>query len=151
MKLARFNRSDLWNWPAADSLQILQQGINRFFEVAEENGNAVNGWNPALDIHEDKDSLIVTAELPGMKKNEIDISIHEGVLTITGERKYEKTSEGTSVSRSERFYGRFQRSVNLPKKVDVDQVKAAYKDGILSISLPKAAEAKPRQIEVKIA
>jgi HSP20 family protein len=152
MKLARFNRSDLWNWPAVDQLHSLREEINRFFDLSDDGTSDVfNTWAPALDIFEDKDSLIVTAELPGMKKEDIDISLHDGALTISGERKNEKEYDGAQTSRSERFFGRFQRSVTLPKAVDADQVKATYKDGILTVTLPKAAEAKPRQIEVKTA
>jgi len=152
MKLARFNHSDLWNWPAVDQLQTLREEINRFFDLSDNGSSDVfNSWAPALDIYEDKDALIVTAEIPGMKKEDIDISLQDGVLTVSGERKNEKKYEGSETSRSERFFGRFQRSVSLPKKVDADHVKASYKDGILTINLPKAAEAKPRQIEVKTA
>ncbi|MGV3774143.1 MAG: Hsp20/alpha crystallin family protein [Verrucomicrobiales bacterium] len=152
MKLARFNSSDLWNWPAVDQLQTLREEINRFFDLSDTgNSDALNTWAPALDIYEDKEALLVTAEIPGMKKEDISISLHEGVLTVAGERKNEKSYEGSQTSRSERFFGRFQRSISLPKKVDSDHVKATYKDGILTIHLPKTAEAKPRQIEVKTA
>ena len=108
-----------------------------------------NEWAPAVDLYEDKDSFIVKAELPGMEKKNIDVSLHDGALTISGERRHEERKEGAT-HRTERFYGKFQRTVTLPTKVEGDKVKANYKDGILTISLPKAEEAKPKQIEVQV-
>jgi HSP20 family protein len=105
-------------------------------------------WTPALDVYQDKDQFTVVAELPGLKKEDIELSLQNGVLTISGERKQEKKSE--EGYRSERFFGRFQRSVTLPTSVDGDKVKATYQDGILKVVLPKAEEAKPKQIEVSI-
>jgi len=107
-------------------------------------------WVPALDVLEDHDNLIVRAELPGMRKEDIEISIQEGVLSITGERKEEKKASGEAY-RAERFFGRFHRAVTLPKAVAVEKVKASYKDGVLAITLPKTEEAKPRQIQVTAA
>jgi HSP20 family protein len=85
-----------------------------------------------------------------MKKEEIDISLHDGVLTISGERKQEREAKNGDTFRSERYFGKFQRSVTLPASVDGGKVKASYKDGILRVELPKAEEAKPRQIEVSV-
>jgi HSP20 family protein len=130
----------------------LRDEINRLFEAPL--GDAGNeseffGWAPALDVYEDKDGLVVKAELPGMKKEDINISLHQGSLIISGERK-EETSEGEGESsRSERFFGRFQRSLELPKPVDPNNVTASYKDGILTVRLAKTEESKPRQITVK--
>jgi len=102
-----------------------------------------------LDVYENKEDLVVRAELPGMKKEEINISLHENTVTISGERKNEKRYEGSETSREERFYGRFTRSFQLPKTVDASKVKANYKDGVLTVTLPKAEEAKPRQIQIQ--
>lgn len=88
------------------------------------------------------------AEVPGMKKDEIDISLHEGVLTLSGERKLEKEYEKAEGHRVERFVGRFQRSITLPSQVDATKVRATYRDGILAVTLPKAEQAKPKQISV---
>ena len=109
------------------------------------------GWVPALDVYEDKDNLTVKAELPGMKREEIEVSLHDGALTISGERKSETKDGNAEVYRSERFVGRFQRTVTLPSPVASDKVKASYKDGILTVTLPKAEEAKPRKIQVNVA
>jgi HSP20 family protein len=105
---------------------------------------------PPLDVFEDKDNLIVRAEVPGMKREDIDVSFHDGVLTLSGERKSEEKYSEAETYRSERFLGRFQRTVTLPTPVDADKVKANYKDGILTVTLPKTEEAKPKQIEVNV-
>ena len=110
----------------------------------------LSGWTPALDIHEDKDNFIVRAELPGMKREEIDVSLHDGALSISGERKVEQKFEEAEVYRTERFFGKFQRTVSLPAAVAADKVKAQYKDGVLTITLPKTEEAKPKQIDVNV-
>ena len=151
MKLARFTRPDVWNWSAFDQLSSLREEINRFFDVPLDGGSSgvFNTWAPALDLYEDKDSLILKAELPGMKKEDIDISIHDNTITVSGERKNEKKYESSETSRAERFFGRFQRTLALSKKVDMGGVKAVYQDGILTVTLPKAPEAKPRQIAVQ--
>jgi HSP20 family protein len=107
------------------------------------------GWGPALDVYEGKDNLTVKADLPGMKREEIEVSLHDGALMISGERKSEK-HENAEVYRSELFVGRFQRTVTLPSAVASDKVKAQYKDGILTVMLPKTEEAKPKQIDVNV-
>ena len=107
------------------------------------------GWAPAVDLYESKDHMVVKAELPGMNKDEIEISLHEGVLTLSGERKEEKKEDGAETHRLERFLGRFQRTLTLPSPVDVDKVKATYEEGILTVTLPKSEAAKPKQIQVK--
>lgn len=151
MKLARFQRPDVFAWSPFDQLSTLRNEINRLFETPTQNGgsDALNVWAPALDLYEEKDHLVVRAEVPGLKKEDIEISVHENIISISGERREEKKYEGAQTSREERFFGRFTRSFKLPKTVDVSGVKAAYKDGILTVTLPKTEEAKPRQIEIK--
>jgi HSP20 family protein len=137
-------------WTAAHQLTSLRDEIDRLFESSTENGSQPfsSGWVPAVDVYEDKDHLFVRAEVPGMKKDDIDISLHEGVLTLSGERKLDKEYENAESHRIERFVGRFQRSITSPHPVDAANVRAAYKDGILAVTLPKAEEAKPKQISV---
>jgi HSP20 family protein len=152
MRLARYQRPDLWSWSGFNQLTSLRDEINNLFESTFSNGSGsdvFNTWAPALDVYEDKDNLIVRAEVPGMKKEQIEISLHDNVLTVSGERRNEKKYEGSQTSREERFFGGFTRSVALEKQVDANRVKAAYKDGVLTITLPKAEEAKPRQIEIQ--
>jgi HSP20 family protein len=132
----------------------LRDDIDRLFESPltewARNSNLLSGWNPALDLYEDKDNLYVKVELPGMKREDIDVSLHEGSLSISGERKGEEKHEDAEVYRAERFFGRFQRMVTVPTSVAVDKVKAQYKDGILTITMPKTEEAKPKHIDVNV-
>ena len=150
MRLVRYQRPDVWGWSPFDQLTTLRDEINRLFETPTKNGSSdvFNTWAPALDLYEDKESLVVRAELPGLKKEDIQISLHENTVTISGERRNEKTYEAGETSRQERIFGRFTRSLTLPKKVDGGKVKAGYRDGILTVTLPKAEEAKPRQIQI---
>jgi len=148
----RWQRPELSNWGALDQLSNLRQEISRLFELPF--GDATReseffGWAPAVDLYEDKDNVVVRAELPGMKKDEIEISLHEGNLIISGERKLESKDDDGEASRSECFFGRFQRALELPKAVDPNKVTATYKDGILTVKLPKTEESKPKQITVK--
>jgi len=150
MRLTRYQPSELWSWsPFEQQLTSLRDELNRFFEPGG-GTQLFNVWSPVLDVFEDKDNVVVKVELPGMKREDIDISLHEGMLSISGERKHEAEQPDGDAYRSERFYGRFQRTVSLPKPVASDKVKAAYKDGILTVTLPKTEEAKPRQIEVNV-
>jgi HSP20 family protein len=101
-------------------------------------------------VHEDKDNFVIRAELPGLKREDIDVSLQDGALVISGERKVEKAEEGTEVHRQERYYGKFQRALTLSELVAADKVKADYKDGILTVTLPKTEEAKPKKIDVSV-
>lgn len=152
--LTRWQRPELANWPGFGRLSNLREEIDRLFEapLAElaRTSQLFSGWTPALDVFEDQDSLVVKAEVPGMKKEDIEISLHDGSLSISGERKGESKSEDTEVYRAERFFGRFQRTVMLPTPVNAEKVKAQYKDGILTVTLPKTEEAKPKHIDVNV-
>ena len=135
-------------------LTDLRDEIDRLFEAPLDaltrGSQLLSGWTPALDVYEDKDNLYVKVELPGMKREDIEVSLHDGTLSISGERKNETKYEEADVYRSERFFGRFQRTVGLSAPVAADKVKAQYKDGILSVVLPKTEEAKPKFIDVKV-
>lgn len=152
MSIIRYQFPRLSSWSSARRVPTLRDEVNRLFDFswpAFESGFS-STWTPALDVFDDKDSLVVKVELPGLKKEEIDISLHEGVLTISGERKRETESQEGESFRSERYFGKFQRSVTLPATVDSTKVTAAYKDGVLTVELPKAEEAKPKQIAVSV-
>ena len=130
-------------------LSAFQQEVDRLFDLSPISGsNGNGGWSPALDLYQDKDHFLVKAELPGLKKEDITLSLHDGLLTLSGERQHEKAHDEKSPLRNERFFGRFERTVSLPAQVDGTRVQAAYEDGILTITLPKAEAAKPRQIEI---
>ena len=152
--LIRWQRPALANWPGFGRLTSLRDEIDRLFQepLAElaRTTNLLSGWTPAIDLYEDKDNLIAKAELPGMKREEIDISVHDGTLTISGERRYEEKNQEAEPYRSERFFGRFHRTLALPKPVQSDKATANYKDGILTVILPKTEEAKPKQIQVNV-
>lgn len=152
MSLIRYQVPELSDWSSFDRLASLRNEVNRLFDFSfpGRDSGLFSGWSPALDVYDDKDSLVVTAELPGMKKEEIDISLQDGVLTISGERKHQREAKEGGIFRSERYFGKFQRSVTLPTLVDASKVKATYKDGILTVDLPKSEEAKPRHIDVNV-
>ena len=153
MNLTRYQRPEV-AWPGFGRLSSLRDELDRLFESPwtelARTSQLLSGWTPALDIHEDKDNFIVRAELPGMKREDIDVSLHDGALSISGERKLEQKFEEAEVYRTERFFGKFQRTVALPAAVAADKVKAQYKDGVLTITLPKTEEAKPKQISVNV-
>lgn len=154
MKLTRWQSPNMLNWPTLDRLTDLRDGLECLFDLplAGTAGTSpwMSGWTPALDVYEDKDQFVVTAELPGMKKDEIDVSFNDGSLTISGERKSEHENKEAGVFRSERYFGRFQRTVDLPAQVEGNKAKAEYRDGILTVALPKAEQAKPKQISVSV-
>lgn len=154
MNLIRWQRPVLTPWPNLGRLSDLRYEIDRLFDTPlvelSRTSQLLSGWTPALDIYEEKDHFIVKAELPGMKKEDIDVSLHDGSLSISGERQSETKHDDAEVYRAERFFGKFQRTVTLPAPVAADKVKAQYKDGILMVTLPKTEEAKPKQIDVSV-
>jgi HSP20 family protein len=154
MQLVRRERSELPGWSVFEQLFGLRNELNRMtespFGEQTRNSECFIGWAPALDLYEDTDNLIVKAELPGLKKEDIEISLHDGALAISGERKQEAAGNKGETYRSERYYGRFHRAVSLPKPVAGDKVKANFTNGVLTVTLPKTEEAKPKQIEVNI-
>jgi HSP20 family protein len=137
---------------AFDRLATLREEMDGLFDNSFRSFFRTTGsfstWSPAIDVYQDKDQFTVVAEVPGLKKEDLNLSLHDGVLTISGERKREEKPE--QGFRSERFVGRFQRSITLPASVDPKKVKASYKDGLLKVVLPKSEEAKPKQIEVSV-
>jgi HSP20 family protein len=129
----------------------LRDQFGRLFDIAfpaREDRELWGDWSPALDAFEDKEKYTVSVELPGMKKEDISVSVHDGMLTVSGERKSEKDGKEGLVHRTERYYGKFTRSVSLPATVHADKVSASYKDGVLTVEVPKAEEARPKTIPV---
>jgi HSP20 family protein len=135
-------------WSSFGRLSSLQEFLDSAFQLAGPVRGSSFGWSPGLDVYEDADNVTVQLELAGVKKEDFEISLHEDVLTVAGERKAEKR-EGESY-RSERAFGAFSRSVTLPGPVKAGEVKATYQDGVLTVTLPKAEEAKPRKIQVEL-
>ncbi len=151
--LMRWQRPEIV-WPTFGRLTSLRDEIDRLFEepLSElaRSSQLLSGWTPPLDVSEDKDNGYVRVELPGMKKEDIGLTLHEGSLSVSGERQHEEKHKDAQVYRAERFYGRFQRTVSLPTPVVTEKVKAHYQDGILNVTLPKAEEAKPKHIDVNV-
>ena len=154
MRMLNLQKPEFSTWSHLDQLFNLRDEIHRLFDPRLTDGQRTtdffDGWTPAIDLYEDKENLFVKVELPGLKKEEIEVSVHDGTLSISGERKAATKDSSSQTFRSERFFGRFHRTVALPKPVAVDKIKAAYKDGILTVTLPKTEEAKPKQIEVSV-
>ncbi|HEV7868161.1 MAG TPA: Hsp20/alpha crystallin family protein [Chthoniobacteraceae bacterium] len=152
MSLIRYQLPEASNWPSFDRLSTVRDEIDRLFDLSwpTRDSGLFSGWSPALDVHDDKENFVVHLELPGMKKEDINLSLHDGMLTVSGERKQEREQKNGGSFRSERYFGKFQRSVTLPALVDASKVSASYKDGVLIVTLPKSEEAKPKQIEVSV-
>jgi len=152
MNPIRYQNPELVLWPSLDRWTSLRDDLNSLFESplwsgVGRAGQLFSGWSPALDLYQNNDNVIAVAELPGMRREDIQISLHDGTLTISGERKRE-SSNGEKAERTERYIGTFRRSITLPARVDANKVTATYRDGILTVTLPKAEEAKPKQIQV---
>ena len=144
--------ADLVSWDPYGELRGLTDRVNRVFGSTppsrREEDMSVGAWIPPVDIAEDKDKIVLTAELPGFQENQIEIQMEGNLLTLRGERRFEEKKDGRNYHRVERSYGQFVRSFTLPDNVDRDNIKASFRDGILQIELPKREEAKPRQIKV---
>lgn len=108
------------------------------------------GWVPAVDVEETDDAYQIRAEMPGLKKEDVKISLVENVLTITGEKKHEAKSDSKKYRRLERTYGSFQRSFSLPAPISTDKISAEFKNGVLEVVVPKSEEAKIREIDIKV-
>jgi len=134
-------------------LSRIRNEINRIFEdpfgFVTPGASFFEGWEPAVDIFEDHDRIFVRAELPGMKREDISVSLEGSTLTIAGERKHEEDRKDGDTYRSERYFGRFQRTITLPHAVNAEKIEANYTDGILSVTLPKSEESRLKKIEVK--
>ncbi|HEY5036913.1 MAG TPA: Hsp20/alpha crystallin family protein [Chthoniobacterales bacterium] len=141
------------SWPSLDRWANLRDEINSLFELPTgsftRQAQLFSGWTPALDLYQNADNIIAVVELPGMRKEDIEISLHDGTLSIAGERK-SGADEEEKAERTERVTGKFRRSITLPTRVDSGKVSASYKDGLLTVTLPKAEEAKPKKIDVSI-
>ncbi|HUR82369.1 MAG TPA: Hsp20/alpha crystallin family protein [Thermoanaerobaculia bacterium] len=136
-------------------LADLQTQLHRIFEpfarlANREDEDLVSGaWVPAVDVAETQEKILVRAEVPGMKQEDIQIEFENGLLTLRGERKLEK-SEGMTWHRVERVYGNFSRSFTLPRTVDPERITASYREGVLEIEVPKKEEAKPKNIRIAV-
>ena len=146
MALVRFQ-------PFADDFHALQERIHRIFQdtaLSRVGDEAMGAWAPSCDIYEEGDSIIVKAELPEVKKEDVKVTVENGVLTLQGERKQEKEEKGKKFHRIERSYGSFLRTFTVPLDTDETRVAADFKDGILKIRLPKTEKPRPKAIDVRV-
>jgi HSP20 family protein len=145
--------SMITRWDPFRELSTLQDRMNRLFQESmgpHEQGLATPGFTPPVDIYEDEHNINIRVEVPGIEQKDIDVQVENNTLTIRGERKFEKDQKEENFHRIERRYGSFMRSFTLPNTVDTEKVSANYENGVLEITLPKRAEAKPKQIKVNV-
>jgi len=144
--------STLNRWEPFSSNAGLESQVNRIFGelIGRTQESNLTTWAPAVDIFESEHELIVKADLPDVKPEELDIRVENNILTIRGERKFEKKVDEKNYLRVERSYGSFARSFSLANTVNSEAIKADYKDGVLTLTIPKREEAKPKQIKVNV-
>jgi len=138
--------------PFADLVE-LREKVNRLFEDGYGDWQAAPGlaqWTPAVDIVEKEDGIQISADLPGIPQEDIDVEVHDGTLTIKGEKKKETEVKEGGYHRIERTYGSFERSFTLPSGVKHDEIKASFRNGVLDVFIPKVEEAKPKKVSVEI-
>lgn len=148
----------IMRWRPGRELATIRDEMNRLFDeffsgfpFPERRRGLMEGeWAPTVDVAETDENIVVTAELPGVKQNDVEISVVNDVLTLKGEKKEEKEIKKENYHRIERSYGSFQRSITLPTGVQADKAKATYKDGVLTITIPKVEEAKPKSIKINV-
>ncbi len=142
-------------WDPFKNIATLQDRINRLFEDAfpsksGEEDFSMGDWKPLADIYDKGDSIMIHAEIPGVKKEDVSIEVRENILTLKGSRASDKEIKEENYYRRERNSGSFQRSFTLPPMIDPDQIKAKFKDGVLEIEIPKPEKSESKQITVKV-
>jgi len=136
------------------SLANWQEQVNRMFENAfpgRNEASTMTVWAPSVDIYETENELVLKADLPDVNEKDLDVHVENNMLTIRGERKFEQKVKEENYLRVERTYGSFSRSFSLPNTVSTEDIKAEYKNGVLTVEMPKRAESKPRQVKVAVA
>jgi len=145
--------SAITRWDPFQNLSSLQEQVNRLFETSfprRSDNSALTAWAPAVDIFETENELVLKADLPDVNEKDLDIRVENNMLTIRGERKFEQEVKEENYLRIERTYGSFSRSFSLPNTVNTEGIKAEYKNGVLTVQLPKRAESKPKQVKVNV-
>jgi HSP20 family protein len=144
----------LRNLLTPEPVYTLQQRLNRLFDEAflplGAEPFSMAEWSPSCDIYETENEIVVKAEIPGVKKEDVKLSVRDNVLTLSGERKFEEETKKENYVRVERGYGSFTRSFTLPFYADAKKISAEFKDGLLEVKLPKSEEAKPKEVEIKV-
>lgn len=141
-------------WEPFRGLSTLHDQVNRLFNETVLRGqgedSGLTTWSPAVDIYETENELVVKADLPDVSEKDIDVRVENNLLTIRGERKFEKSLSEDNYLRVERSYGTFSRSFSLPNTVNAEAIHAEYKNGVLTVTMPKREESKPRQVKVAV-
>ncbi len=142
-------------WDPFRDLLSIQDRMNKLFEETVSRSRAQEGiagstWSPAVDIFETPDTIVLTAELPGLTKEDIEIEIRDHTLTLKGERRLAKDVQEENYLRIERAYGVFQRAFTLPTTIQQEKIRAVFRDGVLELTLPKADEARPKKIAIEV-
>jgi HSP20 family protein len=141
-------------WEPFRGLSTLHDQVNRLFNETTFRGqgedSALTTWSPAVDIYETENELVVKADLPDVAEKDIDVRVENNLLTIRGERKFDKSVSEDNYLRVERSYGAFSRSFSLPNTVNAEAIHGEYKNGVLAVTMPKREESKPRQVKVSI-
>lgn len=138
-------------WDPFRNLSGLQEQVNRLFESSfrgQPDESALTTWAPSVDIYETENELVLKADLPEVAEKDIDVHVENNMLTVRGERKFEQKVKEENYLRVERAYGSFSRSFSLPNTVDTEAIKAEYKNGVLTVTMPKRAESKPKQVRI---
>ena len=142
-------------------MNLVQYNPNRWFESAFDrffsdfspstswDAAPVQAFNPRVEIRDEKDAVVLSAEIPGVEKSDLNVEVAEGILTLSGSKKQETVSDDQGVYRAERVYGEFKRAFSLPDTLDVSKIDAQYRNGVLKVTLPKKPEAAPKQIEIR--
>ena len=147
----------LMKWrPFGSGLLEVQEEMDKVFDQffsrspARLSWNGNGGWHPVVDISENKEGFVVTAELPGLTQDDVHVSLTDNTLTVKGVKKQEKKVEEANYHRLERSYGSFQRTFAISADVEADKIKASFKNGVLTVELPKSEKAKPKEIDIKV-
>ena len=144
----------LLRWSPMREMVTMQDRLNRFFDDSYTRAGFNNdeiemtSWHPMVDIYDRDEKIVINAELPGLEKKDISIDVKDRVLTLKGERAYDNETKDEKYYRRERAFGKFQRSFTLPDGLDPEKIKAEYKDGLLSVEIPKSEKEKPKQITI---
>jgi len=145
--------TSITQWDPFRSMSSLQDQVNRLFGSTFQghpDNSTLTTWGPAVDIYETENELIVKADLPEISEKDLDVRVENNTLTIRGERKFEQKVKEDNYLRVERAYGSFNRSFSLPNTVNTEAIKAEYKNGVLTVELPKRAESKPKQVRINV-
>jgi HSP20 family protein len=145
--------SAITRWDPFHNLSTLQDQVNRLFETSfprRSDQSALTTWAPAVDIYETENELVLKADIPDVNEKDLDVQVENNMLTIRGERKFEQKVKEDNYLRVERTYGAFSRSFSLPNTVNTEAIKADYKNGVLTVELPKRAESKPKLVKVNV-